>query len=414
MKRVGPAIVVIFALLALACGFGTSFAALSITQPSTNSTATVHFIVNPGDSTAAVAANLQQAGLIRNAQLFRVWARFRHKDSAIEYGVYNLQANMTMDQILATLQQGKPDERLAVVPDGMRVTQYPKFLAKALPNFNSDKFLAMAKSGVEPDGTKLWDKYWYVKQPKSGDGVAYVLEGYLFPDTYLFQADADETAVVERMLNRLGELLCPGPDDGHPDAYIHDKAQCTAHGAMIGDKQDLNIFKAMESTYFTSDPVQALHDTLNIAGLTIREIGSYNDAIGVATVYHNRYLGFLQKVPTDTYGYMGSDPSAQYARDTDSPPKAGGKWWADFVNVAAKDVDPSSPYNTESGNHQGLPPSAIANAPWKVIVAAANPQDEKAFPYFYFVSDKCGKIIYGKDYNDFQANVVPKMNTGSC
>ncbi len=411
MKRVGPAIVIIFALLALACGFGTSFAALSITQPSMNSSATVHFIVNQGDSTAAVAANLQKAGLIRNAQLFRLWARFRHKDSAIEYGVYNLQANMTMDQLLTTLQQGKPDERLAGVHDGLRVTQYAASLAKDLPNFNSDKFLAMAKSGIEPDGTKLWEKYWYVKPPKSGDQVAYALEGYLFPDTYFFQADADETAVVERMLDQLGQLLCPGPD-GHPAAYIHDKAQCIAHASTVGDK-NTNIFTAMETTYYTKDPVQALHDTLNVAGLTIREIADYNDAIGVATVYHNRMLFYYINYPTDTYGYMGSDPSAQYARDTDTPPKDG-HWWKDFGGASAKDVDPTSPYNTESGNHQGLPPSAIANAPWEVIQAAANPQDEKAFPYFYFVSDKCGKIVYFKDYPDFSAKSADAMKSGTC
>jgi cell division protein YceG involved in septum cleavage len=82
--------------------------------------------------------------------------------------------------------------------------------------------------------------------------------------------------------------------------------------------------------------------------------------------------------------------------------------------VAAKDVDPKSPYNTEAPNHQGLPPSAIANASWDVIKAAASPLDVKAFPYFYFVSDKCGKIYYGKDNTDFNNNVVPKINTGNC
>ncbi|MGZ3584668.1 MAG: hypothetical protein ACXWP6_19200, partial [Ktedonobacterales bacterium] len=81
MKRAGLVIVVIVALVALALGFGASTAALYITQPSSNSTATVHFVVNKGDSAAAVADNLQKAGLIRNAQLFRVWARYRHLDS---------------------------------------------------------------------------------------------------------------------------------------------------------------------------------------------------------------------------------------------------------------------------------------------------------------------------------------------
>ena len=410
MKRAGPAIVIIFALLALACGFGASTAALYVTQPSSSSSATVRFVVNKGDSAAAVAQNLQKAGLIRNAQLFRLWARYRHKDSGIEPGIYDLNASMTMDQLLAALQQGKPDELLAGVHDGLRVTQYPAFFTD-LHNFNSDSFLKMVKSGVEPDGTKLWEKYWYVQQP--GKDVAFALEGYLFPDSFYYQSDANETAVVERMIEQLGVLLCPGPDD-KPTAYINDKAQCVAHGANISTDQahPLNIFTSMENAYFTKDPVQALHDTLNVAGLTIREIRDYNDALGVATVYHNRLLGYLQKVDTDTYGYMGSDPSAQYARDTDSQPKDG-HWWKELADSGQK-VDPTSAYNTESGNHAGLPPSAIANAPWKVIVAAANPKALKDFPYFYFVSDKCGKIVYFKDYPDFQANSDKAMNSGNC
>src|SRR5262249_29210513 len=103
MKRAGLAIVIIASLLALACGFGVTTAALYVTQPSSSTGTTVHFVVNPGDSTAAVADNLQKAGLIRNAQLFRLWARYRHKDSSIEPGVYDLQPNMTMDKILSAL-----------------------------------------------------------------------------------------------------------------------------------------------------------------------------------------------------------------------------------------------------------------------------------------------------------------------
>src|SRR5260221_14373330 len=98
MKRAGLAIVIIASLLGLACGFGATTAALYVTQPSSSAATTGHFFVNKGDSTAAVADNLQKAALIRNAQLFRLWARYRHKDSGIEYGVYYLHANMKMDQ----------------------------------------------------------------------------------------------------------------------------------------------------------------------------------------------------------------------------------------------------------------------------------------------------------------------------
>ncbi|MGZ3680262.1 MAG: endolytic transglycosylase MltG [Ktedonobacterales bacterium] len=409
MKRAGLVIVVFVALVALALGFGASTATLYITQPSSNSTATVHFVVNPGDSAAAVADNLQKAGLIRNAQLFRVWARYRHLDSGIEPGVYDLQANLTMDKILATLQNGKPDERLAGVPDGKRVTEYPAYLAKDLPKFNSDNFLAMAKSGIEPDKTKLWEKYWYVQQPKTGSGVVYALEGYLYPEHYFFQPEADETVVVERMIEQLGVLLCPGPDD-KPTAYINDKAQCIAHGATIGDKK-VNIFKAMEDSYFTKDPVQALHDTLIIASMTAREIAKYSDAPGVANSYWTRYAALSHHIDnTGDVADMGSDPTVQYARDTDHPPAQGQKWWTD-LNNAGKLIDTTSPYNVYT-NGGKLPPGPIANPHVEHILAAANPSKT---PYFYFVSDHCGNIHYAKTGGaEFDAIVQKYITQNQC
>ncbi|HZC76972.1 MAG TPA: hypothetical protein VE258_04450, partial [Ktedonobacterales bacterium] len=87
MKRGGLVITIIVGLLALGSGFGSAAAFIGITQPSVaGATAPVQFTVEPGDSTAAVAQRLQQQGLIRNAQLFRLWARYKHLDTGIEPG----------------------------------------------------------------------------------------------------------------------------------------------------------------------------------------------------------------------------------------------------------------------------------------------------------------------------------------
>ena len=47
----------------------------------------------------------------------------------------------------------------------------------------------------------------------------------------------------------------------------------------------------------------------------------------------------------------------------------------------------------------------------QVVVAAATPKSPKDFPYFYFASNKCGKTLYAKDSADFNANVIPHLNT---
>lgn len=415
MKMFWRVVLVIVTLIVFVGGFVGATVAFDITQPSVSgSSQQIRFVVVKGDTTQSIANRLQQDGLIRNALLFRLWARYKHLDRGIEPGTYFLSAGMTMDQIVLKLQNGIPDVVNVTVPDPLRVTQYPAYLTN-LPNFNAKTFLTITKTGIEPDGTKLWQKYWYVEKPQPN--AVWALEGYLYPDTYELDRTADTTTVVETMLDELGYQLCPGPAS-NPNAYIFDKAQCKAHAISAGGQ---NIFTAMEQSYSTTDDTLALYNTLIIASLTAREINSYSDAIGVATVYHNRYLAFTGAVQSDTGGYMGSDPSAEYARDTDTPP-TDGKWWTACATACTL-IDPSSLYNTESpdistsqpsANHPGLPPGPIAAPVLQEIVAAAAPQDESKFPYFYFVSDKCGKIYYATDNTDFVNNVEPKQYTGNC
>ena len=413
MKKAGIAVTVVFALLAFVCGFGGTAGALILTQPSGSSSAVVNFTVQPGDTTNAVAQRLQDDGLIRNALAFRLYARIKKLDTGIEPGVYKLSANMKMSAIISKLQVGQPDEIIVTIPDSLRVTQYPDH-ATGLKNFNATNFLATVKSGKWADGTQISATYWFVLPQQRN--TAYALEGYLYPDTYYFNASDDETAVIKRMIGTLGEHLCPGPT-GNPDAageYYLDHDQCRAHAATI-PSTTTSIFDAMDSAYFITkkdapSDALALYDTLTLASLATREIGTYADAPGIANVYHNRFLEWKGQSQGlgDTAGFFDADPTAQFARDTDTPPAANGKWWAPIVNMSAKDLDPNNLYNTYT--HKGLPPGPIAAANWVVVVAAATPKSPKDFPYFYFATAKCGKTLYAKDSADFNANVIPHLN----
>jgi len=87
MKKGALALTLFVALLALACGFGGTTAALWVTQPAApGASASVNFVVQDGDNAAKVADRLQAARLIRNAQLFKLLAKFRHLDTGIETG----------------------------------------------------------------------------------------------------------------------------------------------------------------------------------------------------------------------------------------------------------------------------------------------------------------------------------------
>jgi UPF0755 protein len=411
MKKTGLVITIILSLLAFAVGFAGVSGALMLTQPSVaGATATVRFVVQPGDTTASVADRLQKDGLIRNALLFRLYAKYKHLDRGIEPGVYNLSPTMKMTEIIGILQQGRPDEVVVTVPDGLRVTQYPSFMS-GLSNFNTQNFLQITKTGKFLDGTTVASQFWYV-EPLQKNAV-YALEGYLYPDTTYFATGATEKDVIVRMLTELGEKLCPGPT-GQLDEYLTDHTQCRTHAATVGTS-NTNIFDAMDAAYNTKDDVRALYDTLIIGSLTAREIDHFKDALGVASTLHNRYLAAQGQVQSDTAGYMGTDPTAQYARDTDTPP-ADGHWWKPLAD-AGKYVDPNNPYNTDNTNdprHIGLPPGPIAAPVWQEIAAAAAPHAPAQWPYFYFAMDPCGTTYYARTNAEFEANVMPKLQSGNC
>jgi UPF0755 protein len=396
-------VAIIVSLAAFACGFVGVAGGLMVTQPAVRgSTAQVRFQVLDGDTTAAVATRLQAQGLIRNATVFRQLARYRKLDTKLEPGVYTLSPGMTMDAIIQSLLVGQPDEQLIAIPPGHRVTEYPAYFT-ALPKFNAKTFIQSATTGVLPDGAKLSDAFWYL--PAKAPKAAFALEGYLFPDTYYFNTGDTDSAVIKRLLSAIGEQLCPGPDDAHRDAYLHDQAQCKAHAVQVGPSKT-SVFVEMEKHFGTSDDVQALYQTLTLASIVVREAGkNAEDIPGVANVYYNRYAlkdhGYMTP-QGDTIVSLDADPTAQYARDTDSPP-ADGKWWAVLAD-AAKNVDPGNPYNTANPDNKGLPPGPIAAPRWDDIryIATAG---EPASPYYYFFHDPCGHAHYAKTNAEQSTNI---------
>jgi UPF0755 protein len=414
VSRAARVTAVILALIAFALGFVGTAAGLEVTQPAVpGSTSVVAFEIKGGDNSQAIATRLHQQGLIRNTQLFWAFARYKHLDAHLVAGTYNLSPGMTMRQLVAKLSSGQPDQAFVdevqiLIPPGLRVTQYPASFVDEhgkplLAHFNADNFMKIVTTGVLPDGkTKLSDQFWYV--PPKGQNVAFALEGYLFPDTYYFNRPDDEVAVIKRLLSALGEQLCPGPK-GSPDAYIHDQQQCKAHAATVGPK-NTNIFTEMEQKFSTSDDVQALHDTLALGSIVVREAGkNADDILNIADVYYNRFALAQTGYVTpggDTIVSLDADPTAWYARDTDTPPKDPSQWWKPSQDQA-RNVDPNNPYNTTNPDHKGLPPGPIAAPAFNVIAAVAAANEPTTSPYYFFFHDCTDhKTYYAKTYAEQQ------------
>jgi len=167
----------------------------------------------------------------------------------------------------------------------------------------------------------------------------------------------------------------------------------------------------MEQKYYTNNDTQAIYDALTLGSIVQREILKISDAQGVTDVYYNRYLNIIHHLPsgltTDVGDRLQADPTVEYARDTDNPPKVGQAWWTPLNDTS---VSGNSPYNTYTQN--GLPPGPIAAPNWTVLQAAADPNPSGSSPYFYFLSDSCGNTHYARNNQDFN-NLKTKYLNGS-
>jgi UPF0755 protein len=398
MKRAGMIATLVIGLLALVCGFGVTTAALLYTQPAVSAHVAVQFTVNQGDTVDQVANRLQAAGLIRSALAFRVLAKVHR--AILQAGTYTLSPDMTMDAILATLEQGAPVQQVSIlVPPGKRITEYPAVF-KQLANFNANDFLQIAKTGNFLNGTSVNSDFWFVP-PKKYPNAAYALEGYLFPDTYEFNTTDDATAVVKRLLDGFGEHICPGPDAAHADAYLSSETQCKAHAAPINGK---NIFTLLEQNYDPKDDRLSLYQAVTLASIVMREVSkSVPDIQKVTDVYYNRYrisLGTFPNPPSDAPSNLDADPTVQYARDTVTPPKGTQPWWQ---QLSGDKHTPNTPYNTY--DVVGLPPGPISAPFWTHLADAISPDPPGPNSNFWFFAS----CVNGKNM-EFYARTQAQFN----
>lgn len=234
-------------------------------------------------STTQIAALLEKERIIKNALVFRLYARYLGLDQDLQAGRYTLSATMSMKEILDELRRGvvyKETVRFTI-PEGFTTEQIAaRLAAKGL--VDEEDFIEACEQyhNVEFD-------FLTVIPPD----VYFRLEGYLFPDTYEVHEGVAVEEIITLMLHRFS-IVC-------------DKAY---------------IISAGELGF-------SLHQVLTIASLIERE-GQVEDEMPlVSAVFHNR----LKK---DSMTLLQSCATVQYALGETKP----------YLTNADLEVD--SPYNT--------------------------------------------------------------------
>jgi len=289
------------------------------TSASDDSTVVV-FSINPGETAATIARRLQGEGLIGDAQLFLYLVRYRGVDAQLEAGEYELRPNMTMHEIIDTLQHGRLRETTVTVPEGKRAEEVAELLEEQ-GLVDSEAFMALVESGA----------FAYDFLYSRPDDAATSLEGFLFPETYRVPFDYEAAQIVDFMLITFGERFSP-------------------EMRVLAAEKDLTI-----------------HEVVTLASIVEREAVIPEERPIIASVYLNRLEQGM---------YLQSDPTVQYAlgyqEDTE-------QWWKIPMSLE-EDVQIDSPYNTYL--YPGLPPGPICSPGLASLQAVLEPA-ETAYLFFF-------------------------------
>jgi len=271
------------------------------------------FTLPAGTGRVALEAQLEHDNIIHHSIWFGTLLKLEPELAKFKAGTYRLQQNMTVREMLALLASGKEAQFPIRFVEGTRLQEWMAEL-RAAPyikhTLKDDQFATLAEA------LKL----------DSADGV----EGWFYPDTYLYTANTTDVALLKRAHQRMVTLV---------------------DTIWQGKMNDL--------------PYQTQNDLVTMASIIEKETAVNDERTKVASVFINRLrLGMrLQTDPTVIYG-MGEKYNG---------------------NLTRKDLETPTAYNTYVIS--GMPPGPIAMPGKASLEAAAHPSKTN---YLYFVADGKG------------------------
>ncbi|MFD1207024.1 endolytic transglycosylase MltG [Sporosarcina contaminans] len=303
---------------------------------------TIEVEIPIGSGLSSIAETLEDEGIIRNAKIFKYYAKFNN-ESQFQAGTYALSKSMTLDELIQSLKTGKvyrePVFTIAI-PEGLTLKQIAKIVEKKT-SITEQAFMSYVEDEKTIDD--LMGKYPNILTDEiRNENIKYPLEGYLFPATYPFyEENPSVETVVETMLDATAANLTP---------YL---------------------------TYL-QEQEKSVHWLLTFASLLEREATAKTDRETIASVFYNRL---------DIDMPLQTDPTVLYALGEHKD------------RVLYSDLEVQDPYNTYVV--KGLPPGPISNAGKSSIDAVVEPSDTD---YLYFLADKEGNNHFTNSYEEHLKN----------
>jgi peptidoglycan lytic transglycosylase G len=277
-------------------------------------------MVDENDRFPTIAANMRKCGIIRGEYLFRGVAVLTGIDKMIIPGRYDFTGKVSLYDVLMKIKRQEIAVVRLTIPEGSTVYRTASLLAEGL-GIDSAAFVARASDTA------------FTRSKYDVEG----LEGYLFPDTYLFWYGIKIDGIINMMVTQ----------------YAHKTA-----GLLDSLPPQIN----------------SRRELLTLASIIEAEAGLKEEMPLISSVYHNRLKEkmLLQADPTVIYALGEVNRTLNY-----------------------DDLKFDSPYNTYC--YGGLPPGPINSPGLAAIKAALHPAESK---FIYFVANGEGGHIFSRTLDE--------------
>jgi UPF0755 protein len=283
--------------------------------------------VRRGETSQSVGTRLESAGLIRNRYFWNLLCRLEKE--RIKTGTYRIETPSNMLSVYQLLVSGNQILYRVTIPEGVTLSKIALILEEC-GICSAQDFLELAKD------PQIMDQYQIPNKS---------MEGYLFPDTYLFPSEYPPLQVINTMADNFFERI-----------------------------EDINpLVKDLSP--------EEINDIVILASIVEREYRLADEAPLMAGVFHNR-LGIkmgLQSCATVEY----------IITEIQGKPHP--------TVILNQDLEIRDPYNTYMW--AGLPPGPIS-APGSVALRAVMFPQETEYLYFRLDDPATGKHYFSKTLDE--------------
>ncbi len=318
MKKAGTALLVIAVVL---CAAAAMIYYAFYGANNFGGAAKMPVFVSKGETWEQIVDSMATKKVIRSKLLFDLVVMLSNKGTTARVGKYEMRSGITNKELYDNLRIGNGIVPIAVtLKEGRRSTSYARTLRRTL-SIDSVRFIDLVRD--ETFARSL--------------GVdATNLEGYLSPETYQFQWQADEGEILRRLVQQTDRVFT--------DSVLH----------------------------FMRRRGMTRHQALTLASIIEGETSREDERAIISGVYHNRLRKGMR---------LEADPTIQFIIP-DGPRR-----------VLFTDLQIKSPYNTYI--NYGLPPGPISNPRAASILAAVNPAKHN---YLFFVANGHGGHWFARDF----------------